>query len=452
MAVEPQKAYGATGTDRPGEAVGAAEPVTRPGDPVVVTPAATGHGGRLRRVVAGFLVVLFAVFLPVTAVVGWAHYTVLNTDGYMKAIGPIASDPAVTEAVSTQVTSQVYTALDVQSQIAGALPPRAGFLAGPITSATKGYVQSAVDKVLQSDQFQTIWTNANRVAHEQLVKVLRGQTEAIKTTNGQVVLDLVPVINAALAQIEPFVSGVVGKPVDLPTVSSGDIPAVACQKISTALDRPLPQTCGQIPLCPADKLTRAQNLVRAFDGITVALLVITPVLAAGALWASKRRRRTLLQLSTGGILGLVVVRRATGWLQDSLVSTGQPANKAARQAIVDHLMHGFFTLSAWLLVALAVPLVVTLVTGPYPWARRLRGWLGRVWEGVRRLAAATVEKGRADGTVTWVRAHLGALRLAGVVVAVVVMLAASVSFIGFLVVAGLLVLYELWLQRLGQTA
>lgn len=118
MAVEPQKASGATGTDRPGGAVGAPEPVTRSGDPVVVAPAATGHGGRLRRVVAGFLVVLFAIFLPVTAVVSWGHYTVLNTDGYTKAIGPIASDPAVTEAVSTQVTNQ--------------------------------------DKVLQSDQLQTI--------------------------------------------------------------------------------------------------------------------------------------------------------------------------------------------------------------------------------------------------------------------------------------------------------
>lgn len=290
------------------------------------------------------------------------------------------------------------------------------------------------------------------MAHEQLVKVLRGQTEAIKTTNGQVVLDLVPVINAALAQIEPFVFGVVGKPVDLPTVSSGDIPAVACQKISTALDRPLPQTCGQIPLFPADKLTRAQNLVRAFDSITVALVVITPVLAACALWASRRRRRTLPQLSAGGILGLVVARRATGWLQDSLVSTGKPENKAARQAIVDHLMHGFFTRSAWLLAALAVTLVVTLVTGPYPWACRVRQWLQEVWDGARRLAAATVEKGRADGTVTWVRAHLGALRLAGVIVAVIVMLAGSVLFIGFVVVAGVLVLYELWLQRLGQTA
>jgi len=405
-----------------------------------------------RRFLVGFLVVLFAVLLPITVVVGWAHNTVLNTSGWVRTVGPIASDPAVTAAISAQVTEQVFTALDVQQQVSDALPSNAAFLAGPITNGAKDFVQSGVNKVLQSEQFQSIWISANEAAHEQLVKFLRGNTTVLTTSDGQVVLNLVPLVNAALQQIESFVSGVVGKPVDLPTISADEVPAEACQKISTALGRSLPETCGQIPLFPADKLTEAQRFVEAFDRLTILLVVLTPAVAGAAMWFSKRRRRTLLQLIVGSALGLVVARRATWWLQDSLVNTGKPENKAARQAILGGVTHAFFTLSGWILVGLAAALVVTLVTGPYPWARTVRRWGRDAAHGAKELAAATVGKVRDDAAVAWVRSHLGVLRLGGMIVAVILMMVISVSFLGFLILVGVLAAYELWLQRLQQTA
>ena len=403
---------------------------------------------RYRTVVVGILVTIFAVLLPLTATVGWAHNTVLNTDGWVRTVGPLASDPAVTAAISREVTNEVFTALDAQSQIAGALPPKAEFLAGPITNGAKGYVQSGVNRLLNTGQFQTLWVQANRFANEQVVKVLRGDTKALTTNNGQVVLNLVPLLNAALQQIEPFIAGVVGHAVTLPTLSGNELPAQACQRISAALERPLPATCGQIPLFPADKLTQAQRLVRAFDRLTILLLILTPVVAAVALWVSRRRRRTLLELTVGGMLGLVIFRRATWWLQSSLVSSGKPENKAARQAIVDQLTHAFFTISQWLLIGLAVVLLLTLLTGPYAWAERTRHYMADAGRWTRDLAVATVGQAREADSVAWVRSHMGALRIGGVVTAILVMLIFSVSFAGFVVVAVLLVAYELWLRRI----
>jgi hypothetical protein len=49
-----------------------------------------------------------------------------------------------------------------------------------------------------------------------------------------------------------------------------------------------------------------------------------------------------------------------------------------------------------------------------------------------------------------VRAHLDLLRVAGVGVAVVLLLLLSVSFVGLLIIALLLVAYEVWLHRVGQ--
>ena len=407
---------------------------------------------RFRRYTAGVAVALFAVLLPVTSLVGWAHNTVLNTNGWVRTVGPLASEPAVTAALSREITDQVFTALDAQAEIAGALPPKATFLAAPITNGVKGYVQTAVNNALNTQQFQAIWVEANRFAHEQLVKVLKGDSKALVTTNGEVVLNLVPLMNGALQQIGPFISGLVGRQVTLPAISGNEIPASSCQRISAALGRPVPDTCGQIPLFPADKLDQARRLVQAFDRVTLLLIVLTPVVAGLALWISKRRRRTILQLSVAGLLGVVIARRVLWWLEGSLVASGKPENKAARQAIVTQLTHGFFTLTTWILVGLAAVFVLALVTGPYPWARSFRSGVGRGAKAAGALAVATAGKARDERTVGWVRAHLPGMQVGGVVAAVLLMLVLSVSFIGFLVIAAILAAYELWLRRLGGSA
>src|SRR5438067_5685854 len=116
-------------------------------DAAVAALAAEGdrkrRGGRTRRIVVGVLVVLFAILLPVTYVVAWAHYVVLNNKGFDRTVVPIGTDPAVTSAVAATVTNQIFTSLNPQQTVENALPPRAAFLAGPITNAARGYVQDA---------------------------------------------------------------------------------------------------------------------------------------------------------------------------------------------------------------------------------------------------------------------------------------------------------------------
>src|SRR4051794_12985268 len=192
----------------------------------------------LRRVTVGVLVVLFAILAPITFAATWVHRTVLDTDTYVSTITPIASDPAVTAAASRAITNQIYLALDPQQIVADALPPKAAFLAAPIANGAKGYVQSGVDQVISSPQFQQLWVGANRFAHSQLVSVLRGHSEVLQNTNGNVELNLVPLLNAALVRIQGFASTVVGRPVQLPSISATDPPAAACTKIATALGRP----------------------------------------------------------------------------------------------------------------------------------------------------------------------------------------------------------------------
>ena len=56
-----------------------------------------------------------------------------------------------------------------------------------------------------------------------------------------------------------------------------------------------------------------------------------------------------------------------------------------------------------------------------------------------------------DGTVTWVRRHLGLLRIGGAVIAALAVLIFSIDWVTLLIIAVLLALYEFELHGLRQT-
>jgi hypothetical protein len=407
-------------------------------------------GGMIRRFFVGLLIFLVALLVPITAATAWVRHTVLNTDNYVSTVAPIASDPAVTAAVSRIATDQIFTALDPQQIVENALPPRASFLAAPITNGVKGFVQSQVNVVLQSAAFHQIWVTANRVAHTALLRVLNGHADALQTTNGQVVLNLVPLLNNVLAAVQKQASEIVGKDVTLPTLTGNELPSAACEKISTALHRPLPKTCGQIPLFPANKLSQAQHYVRLFKHLVLALLIVTPLLALLALFLTRRRRRTLMQMAVGVMLGMVVLRRVVFVLQDTLISTGKPENKDARSAIAHQVLHGFFDVSLWVLwVAFAV-LVVAAVTGPYRWAVATRNWVEGAARNVAQWTKVAFGQAKAGVGSGWIPAHLDLLRIGGAAVALVLILALPLNLIGILVVLALTAAYEFWLYRIRE--
>jgi hypothetical protein len=311
------------------------------------------------------------------------------------------------------------------------------------------FVEARANIALNRPQFQQLWVSANRIAHRALVKVLEGDSKAVVTTNGEVVLSIVPLLNQVLLTLQSTASDLIGKDVTLPQLSGTELPAAACAKISAALNRPLPSTCGQIPLFPADKLHQAQWAVQAFNRAVVALLIVTPLLALAALWFSRRRRRTLLQISVGAMLGVVIVRRSTMWLQDRLIDTGRPENKAARSAIVHDLLHGFFTVTAWTLAVGLAVVLVTMLTGPYGWAVRLRSWIGSAAQATVQVTRDAFGPGADAPAGAWIRGHLDLMRVAGGALAVLLLLVLNVSPIGLLVILALLAGYQFWLYRIG---
>ena len=442
----PDSAIGSSATGEEAAGPAQADAVSAPG-----TDRRRRGRKRIRRVLAVVLVVVFAILLPVTIIATWAHRTVVNTDAYVATVGPIAASPAVQAAVSREVTNEIYAALDPQKTIAGALPPKAAKLAGPLSSGVKGYLQAAVNKILASPKFTKLWVTANRFAQGQLLAALNGNSKALQATDGHVVLNLVPLLNEALKGVQAQASGLFGKKITLPVISGSSIPAADCRKIAAAIGRPLPPTCGQIPLFPASALAGAQRAYRAFNGVVLLLLILTPLVFIAALLASPRRRRTLLQLTIAGLLGLIVIRRALYWLQSDLIASAKPGNQAALSVITGQVLHGLFTITMWFLIGGLMLLVLALLAGPYRWATAFRSWVRRAAAAIADLGSAMAGHASSDSTVAWVRRHLGLLRIGGAVVAALAVLIFSVNWVGLIIIAVLLALYEVGLTRLRRT-
>jgi hypothetical protein len=396
---------------------------------------------RIRRSVVAVLVALSCLLVLLSTTEVWAHRTLLNTPTFVGTVSPVFQDPAVTSAVAARVTDQLFTELDVQARLKAALPPKASIAAVPVTNATKSFVTGQLATVLASRQFQAIWTAALTSMHQLLVAVLRGQhTAAVSTSGGYIVLNTVPLINQALGKVSGLASGLTGKPVTLPTITSADPPQQAVNKLSKALGVTLPSNFGQITLVKSSDLAEVQRGVKAFDRLTLVLPLVTILLIALSLWLSVNRRRTVLQLAVGVSLLMIVERRVV--LHEQSVLAGDAHNPQLAQSVLGDLLHGFFVLTAWVLGVALVVLVIAVLCGPYRWAVAFRSQVTQTWRTITGARGGD-HRGR---VLSWVAAHAGGLQLAGAVVAGILLLVVSVSWLSFLIIGVLLAAYEIGLQ------
>ncbi|HET9559526.1 MAG TPA: hypothetical protein VFS70_20490, partial [Actinomycetota bacterium] len=183
------------------------------------TPGAKGVGRlRGRTIVATLMIVVACVLAPLSVVAIWTRNQVTDTDRYVATVTPLASDPAVQQAITDQITAQVFTYIDIQAlttQVVDALsarvegrglPPQAAAalqgLAGPVANGVQGFVRTQVERIVQSQAFEDAWIQANRVAHEALVKALTGEGGGAVTVEGDTVsLNLAPFIQTVKQQL-----------------------------------------------------------------------------------------------------------------------------------------------------------------------------------------------------------------------------------------------------------
>lgn len=255
-----------------------------------------------RRWVPWVLIVLAAVIGLVAALNVWVKRQALNTDHWTNASAQLLENNDIRNAISVYVVDQLYQNVDVGKALQERLPPATKSLGPPLAAALEPALVRTTDTILGRPRVQRLWKEANRRAHQLFMAVLDGKKGILTTTNGNVVLNLRPLVQEVVNE-----TGIGGRVL-----------------------QHLPQNAGQITVMKGNQLETARRGVKVVRAMSYFLVFLVLALFAAAIWIATGRRRKML-LAAGvsllivGLLVLVIRRLSGHYLVDAL--TGNPDAK-----------------------------------------------------------------------------------------------------------------------------
>lgn len=247
-----------------------------------------------RTALATFLIVIACLMAPLSVFSVWAKGEVTDTSRYVATVAPLASNPDVQEAVTTRITQEIFKYIDVKSlttELVTSISSNRNLtpqqqaalqaLTGPVTSGIESFTESTINKVVTSQAFADAWTQANYVAHNQIVALLSGDdTGAISVENDQVTLDLGDVVTQVKNQL----------------VAQGFTIAEKIPVIDT-----------QIVLFQSDQIGKLQMAYSALDAMGFWLPILVVVVGLLGVAAAKGRRRAFIGLGIGIFISMGVI-------------------------------------------------------------------------------------------------------------------------------------------------
>ena len=309
-----------------------------------------GPPTRGRRILVWVLVVLAMILVIASSLTVWVQRQALNTDNWVDLSTQLLENDQVREDLSVRLVDALYDGTDVQQQLSERLPPRLKGLAAPAAGLIRPAAVDAVDKLLQQPAVQKLWADANRVAHDRLVAILKEEdtNRLVQSSNGQVVLDLNPLVVRLNDQL--------------------------------GLNVTLPEGRGTYVIADSDQLASAQTLVQVIDPLSILMVIAVLVLLAAAVYlAAGRRRETLRAIAFSliviGVLLLVVRRLVGNALVDALTDDTTRDTGWAVWVLGTNLLRD---VAVAILVYGIVLLVGALLAGPTRWATWIRAKLAPV--------------------------------------------------------------------------
>jgi hypothetical protein len=379
---------------------------------------------RWRRALVATLVILSVVLVPLAGLSIWVRNLVLDTDRYVDTVAPLAEHRAITDRVADRLTDRLFEEVNVQQEAQQALPERAQFLAGPLSTGVETFVRDAAQRILASDQFKTVWRNANERAHARVIKALTDEGENVSVKDGKVVLNLSAVVDEVVTRLN-------------------DRGVTVFDSLAEN------QKNLEVELFDASQIESARSAVDLLDRLRIVLVVLVFVLLGAALALSGNRRRTLLRWGLGIALAMAVTAGLIALGRSVFLDQAQNRDAAAAvfDILVRYLRNGIRVIAVLgIIVALAA-----FLSGPSRLAVRIRAGARGLIGGLGRKAD---EAGWEPGPVgVWVAAHKTGLRIAGVAVALLILLVwDQPSPLTLLVLALLLLVYVAAIEFVGRSA
>ena len=350
------------------------------------SPGQGDRRGWWRPLVAGLLIAIAALLAPVAVVATWANDEIGDTNRYVDTVGPLASNPAVQQAIVKRIETEIYTYIDLESitqDVVNALdqqglPPRAvttlHAISGPLASAVRGFINDRITAFVQSSAFEQAWIEANRQAHTQMVAVLTGKgSDTVDTSGGQVSVSVATIIDAIKTQLEGQGFSIASR---IPTVNASFV------------------------IFQSDNLTKAQGAFSLLDDIATWLPFFALLLIVVAVFVARNRRHALLAAGLAVAASMILLGALLNVLRPiylDALPTGTSLDAAG--AVYDQLVSFIrMALRSVLVVALVIAIGAWFMapTGAGAAARRgVTSGISKVRSGRARAGLRTGEFGEA---------------------------------------------------------
>lgn len=313
-----------------------------PGSERTVKQGGSGHP----RIVAALLVVATLIaFLAVFSI--WVNRQALNTDNWVDTSGKLLRNDEIRAQLSNYLAEQLFDNVDVEAELEGTFPPRLAPLAGPAAGGLQQLAPQVAERALATPQAESLWADANRAAHETLLKILNDEGSAVSTGNGEVTLDLSALVSESGGQL-----GVAGD-----------------------LVSKIPPDAAQLTILESDQLSMAQDASSLVRHLPIVLTLLAVFLYALAIYlAGPRRRQALRSVGFGfvvaGLLALLLRRIGEGSVTDALARTD--AVRPAVEAVWDIGTSLLVTVAVSAITFGILVVIAAWIAGPTRLARRLR--------------------------------------------------------------------------------
>jgi hypothetical protein len=245
-------------------------------------------------------------FLSVFAI--WVERQALNTDDWVQTSDKLIQDQKIRGALADYLVEQLYANVDLEKEFEEKLPGETKDFAGPLSGVVRSVAPSGVEKVLETSTAQSLWEDANRSAHEQLVAVLENKKEAVSTEEGEVKLQLGSLVTNLADQIG----------------------------VGASLAEKLPPDAAQVTILRSDQLKTAQNITVALKGLAIVLSLLTFVAFGLAIYLSGEERWvTVLYCGIGLIaagFAVIVAREVAGGIVVGQLVEQESVKPAAERA------------------------------------------------------------------------------------------------------------------------
>lgn len=277
----------------------------------------------------------------------WANRQALNTDNWVNTSGRLLANKKVEERLADYLGQQVAENVNVKGELEAVLPPRLDPLAAAAAGGINQLTPRIAERALESPKLQALWATANRLAHERLLEVLDGGGSTVSTENGDVTLDLKPLVSQIGDELG----------------------------VGAGLAEKLPADAGKLTILKSDQLEAAQKGANLVRELPIFLTLLALILFAVAIWiAGPARRRALRSVGFAFIIAglLVLILRKIGGnvLVGSVVAN--PTAKPAVHAVWDIATSLLATVATSALALGILVVIAAWLAGPTRIAVRLR--------------------------------------------------------------------------------